>query len=412
MPRESAWTGILLARTTSHAIELAADIPAPQLSDAALPLHFADLSARAQGNARAVGRALGVRVPGLEEGAWQLWEQTEEDRAFLRGRVEDQLAEHSTEETEGLGVATAGEGWEGSDAESIEEHDLARKKPRTENTTPAGPDKVQNNRATSADRTPVGNTPTHPQLPSAPSRDETTAAQSLKAWASTSPHTKPPSEAVSIICRSPPSLSLLHLIAPKDTLPDVLAPVLIAFTQPAGPVFAASIMDALIVPYVKDLKAPAPRDVMQALISFSERHWRIAVSLFQIFGGQEKPVNGAIAEVLVRTTTVMSGDGALQGLRAWCGASWGEDGIRVAEALLGKCKTQEEAAGLVVPALEKNVVGSEKSVRYGKLLFTVVRDLPGVAENFKDQMESICGRSSAFLARRALKVLHEKLSKL
>ncbi|CDF34633.1 unnamed protein product [Chondrus crispus] len=149
---------------------------------------------------------------------------------------------------------------------------------------------------------------------------------------------------------------------------------------------------------------------MQALVAFAERHWRVAVRLYRVCA-EESPVSGAVAEVLVRTAPVVAPAGALKGLRAWCEATWGEDGIRVVEALLGKCKNEEDAARLVVLALEKNVVGLEKSVRFGKLLFTVVRDLPGVADNFREQMESICSRSNVFLAKRALTVLRAKASK-
>lgn len=393
---KSPWNRILCARTTSQAIELAADIPLPQLNDTPLPLDFEQLSFHAQENARAVGRALGVRVPGLKETGWELWEETEEDREFFRDvDVNDGKDDHldklhggesNSEEMEDL--------FDDEDSDVLMGDDKHRSKTTDATGLPGkgGRSGVDNQEAVKT-----------------PTTEESNAAETLKSWAISSSHTTPPADAVEIISRSGSVPALLSIIVPKDGLPDVLAPVISAFTENAGSAFASILMNSMVIPYTNNLKAPAPRDIMQALVSFSDRHWRVGVGFYEFFSEQETAVSGAVAEIMVRTAAVITLDGAMQGLRTWCKATWGEDGIRVIEALLARCKTEAGVAGLVVPALERNVIGSEKSVRFGKLLFTVVRDLPGIAEDFGAPLESICSRSTVFLAKRALTLLRGKL---
>lgn len=65
------------------------------------------------------------------------------------------------------------------------------------------------------------------------------------------------------------------------------------------------------------------------------------------------------------------------------------------------------AADVFVPALARNASALEKSVRFGKLLFMLVKDVPEIKTRHRDAMETICSRSKVFLAKRALDMLRK-----
>lgn len=235
-------------------------------------------------------------------------------------------------------------------------------------------------------------------------------AETLKQWASNSSHTAPPPEAVHAVSRCTAVETTLRLIVPENATSQLLGPVVRILTESIGTSFANHIVMILVEPYLKTLNAPAPRDIMDALVSFSKRHWRATLPLYDIFMQSGSSVNGAVAEVLVRISTVLSTEGSLQAFQMCCRGLWGEDGVRVVEALLSKCKNSEGVATLLVAALQKNVIGSEKSVRFGKLLFTAAKDVPDIADEHTEAMEAVCSRCKAFLAKRALSLVQSKRS--
>lgn len=240
-----------------------------------------------------------------------------------------------------------------------------------------------------------------------PSAAEFKHAEALKQWASISPHTAPPSQAVQVVSRCTAVETILQQIVPNDTMPQLLGPIVRVLTESIGTSFANHVIIVLVKPYMKSLSAPASRDVMDALVAFSRRHWRASLVLYEVFMGRDCSVNGAVAEILVRISAVLNAEGSLQALQACCRGTWGEDGVRVVEALLGRCKNNEGVATLLVAALQRNVIGSEKSVRFGKLLFTVVKDLPGTAKH-AEAIEAVCSRCKVFLAKRALSLVQSK----
>lgn len=65
------------------------------------------------------------------------------------------------------------------------------------------------------------------------------------------------------------------------------------------------------------------------------------------------------------------------------------------------------AADVLVPALARNASALEKSVRFGKLLFTLVKDVQEIKTRHRDAMETVCSRSRVFLAKRALDMLRK-----
>lgn len=408
MKRASPWDRILRAHSTCVAVELAARLPVSELSNSELPLSFESLSRRSQLNVRAVRRALGVRVTGVAETGWEIWQETE---AELRTRTANRTAKPTLGEKREGGSILDDEGL-------FEEGHSRRQNDQQVNDTACNPKEVSSsaiarnveNRLDGTKRLKADKEGEENALEAkeAPAANEVKFAEQLSHWATSSPHAAPPKEAVQAISRSAHVPALLRIIAPHERLASLLAPVVSVFTESVASSSAIYVVEILVVPYVNELNAPAPRDVMQATLSFAERHWRAILSLFSHVCERQTPVNSAVAELLVRIAAVMPAQGAMLGFRAFSQIVWGEHGIRVVEALLMKSRTEKGIAGILVPALERNGPGSEKSVRFGKLLFSCVRDVPDIASTYKDAMESICSRSKVFLAKRALAMLHKK----
>jgi len=86
-------------------------------------------------------------------------------------------------------------------------------------------------------------------------------------------------------------------------------------------------------------------------------------------------------------------------------AKWGEPDVRLAEALIAKCRDENGLASVIVGGLERHVGGLGKSLRFGKLLLTVVKDVANVKENYGGVIRNVAGQSSVFLAKRAILLL-------
>lgn len=409
MRKKTPWDRILSAPTTSHALELASFYPPTDLSNMRMPLGYEHLSRRARNNARAVRRALGVKVEGLLETGWETWQETDLDRVSLS--LNDNNCADSNNDMEEITSTAEEDLLDEAEVEQVSiakddksstkpVHSLRARSPRKETGGPERLSKRQRTEVLSAKRSA--------SVEPMPTAEEVKHAEKLNHWATTSPHIPPPSDSVRIISQSSSVPSLLQITAPPHAISNVLAAIVTVFTENAGSSFARHVVAVLVIPYVKELKAPAPRDVMQAIVSFFERHWRAILALYVYICDRDVPVNGAVAELLVRIAGVTPVQGAAESFRMICRSPWGEDGIRVVEALLLRCKAEKGIASSLVPALEKNVAGSERSVRFGKLLFTAVRDIPDIASTFRESMESICSRSKVFLSKRALTELRKK----
>lgn len=246
-----------------------------------------------------------------------------------------------------------------------------------------------------------------PEAPPEPAATpaELAHAATLHKWALQAPHTEPPRVALDAVLAAVHPACVLPIVLPDNAPAEAAAAVIASFTNCAGVTVVASLVQDVLVRRVSMLVAPAPRDVMQAVVALAERHWRAAIGLFELLAEGREKINGPIAEILVRVAAAVEIEGAVQALRTCCEGVWGEDGVRVVEALISRCKSEQHVAEIVVPGLERNVNGLEKSLRFGKLLLVVVKEVPQAAEKFTDVIRSVAGRSTVFLAKRAISLL-------
>lgn len=406
----STWERILSAPSTSLAIERAALVPFSELPHIPLPAKFPQLSDYAQRNLLAVIRALGLNISGVSNRGWDVWKPTESEQ-LLNVTATNVLSKRPT-------PCPAEDGFP-LRKRMRQTHDVQQSK-RANCSSPEILDKQGNvgRNINSEDKIDVINTdaqllPVKNALPDhdvdkPPSTEQIKCAKEVKKWALLSSHTDPPADAVAQVTRAANASKLLSIMMQSDASPTLRATIIATFSENVGSTFAGQLMKTLVIPYVSQLKAPASREIMQAIVSFCEMHWRAAVTLFQSFITDKNAVNGAIAEVLVRVSAVITVEGGMQCLSAYCNSPWGEDGIRVVEALLTRCKDEQGIAAILIPSLERNVLGLEKSVRFGKLLFTTAKDVSGILGAYEETMESIATRSKVFLAKRALSLLRSK----
>lgn len=404
MTENSPWRKVLSSPTSSAAIQRAVLISAAVLQHNSLPWPFQALSPSARNNLLAVVRALGVKVDGVQTTGWELWQETQDDRT---------LPIHSNETVHKL-VNTAADP-DADDSDSSVLSPPVKRRRSVPHTPHVDSEVISPTRHTDIEQRPgaqVQHADTSASKPSQlreavkePSAQHLKFAEELNNWARLCPHTPPPTEAVDQIARCTAAAQIIACIVPPDAPPSIRAVILSALTDKVGINFATQLTNVVVIPYLVSLKLPAPRDVMQAIERLATRHWRAVLPVYEHFACEKQPVNGAVAEILVRMASAVDVQGAKSALLTYCKAVWGEDGVRVVEALVCQCKTESGIAEALVMALEKNITGSEKSVRFGKLLFTCVKDVSGIIEQFCEPMRSITARSNVFLAKRALTLL-------
>lgn len=403
MISERQWRAILTAPSTSEAVDRAAKCALPALCETPMPCSYDELSSHAQDNARAVSRALDIKLDGVPSERWSTWTNTEEDLRFASW-WDDKVSMY---EMRALQVVA-----EGAKVNNESAFDIVE--PRRNGEGPSAsilgtPLRSAKKRKPNQERT------TQPASQSGPSQprksvtaEERKAANSIRTWAQQSSHKDAPSEALTIVARSACSAELLKIIVPLNAASTLRATVVVAFSETGGSAMALHLITTLIIPYVNKLKAPASRELMQAIVKFAEVHWRAALLLYDGFEGDKRKMNAAIAEILVRTAASLTDEGSLKALEMFSKSRWGEDGIRVVEALVAKCKEQWQVESILVPSMERNVIGLERSVRFGKLLFMIAKGFPNMSEENRQAMVSIAGRSTAFLAKRAVTMLESK----
>lgn len=414
MPYYPVWSKILEAPSTSYAIELAADLPLQTLSDTPLPYKYDELSFHAQKNVRAVARSMCITIPGtpdLVSNGWKHW-PTSNFEKHLFGRQE--TVESLRLDEKGVMVRSIG-------SNSLQDSPQ-RKKMRVcasdNNVSTLDDNEITHKQMSSIDARPEqkeADSSRHSSKSQAPSKTshepssvELKHVQIVREWATTRSHTDPPSESLQVLVQSKAFNAMLKNMISSNRESEVIAPVVRVLTEVIGTHLADQVMGTLIYPYVATLKNPAPHDAMDAFTIFSKRHGRATLPLYRVSHEGKPTVNGAQAEILVRITATLSADRAILCCRAFCERPWGEDGIRVAEALVGSCKDDDSLAELIIGALQKNIVGSEKSVRFGKLLFTAAKCIPTIASAHAEAMKAVCLRSKVFLAKRAVALIHKR----
>lgn len=388
-PNTTTWTTILTSGTTSKAIALASVYSPVTLSQIPLPLPYPKLSDGARANLDAVRRALGVRFDDFQSSPWEAWDIT---HAAAEGssKIEENIRKRvRVEDVDNVSIGDfpiAIRPTHNKDVPVVPHAEVLVE--RQEQLKVSGTDKV----------TIVGE----------PSAEEVRAAEIVRDWAMHAAHTPAPADSLSVIRGSAHSGALLARIASVDSPGPALAAVVGAFTDDAGPRLADEVSRVILQPFVAKLTVAASREMMVAVVAFVKRHWRATVRMFVWAGSRSKPVNASVVEVLVRAGEALCEEGAIACLEEFCKCPWGEVGVRVVDVLLMQCKARAEVPGILVPALERNVVDLEKSVRFGKLLFSTVKDVPMIREQYAQAFEGVCVRSKGFLAKRALTLLRSK----
>ncbi|KAI0561045.1 hypothetical protein FGB62_94g054 [Gracilaria domingensis] len=403
----SFWHHLLTASSASEAIDRASLHSLLDLRTSSLPIPFNEMSPNAQKNLRAICRAYEIRIGGIQSDGWELWREGANELGEW-GKVDLDIRQKRAR-VEGRKVGQT----------SMAPH--VSKKPRAEILPLISEEALVNNKYVKERKgtdAPFEKNLSDTDNPRAERKEnagkeglgteEQKSAEMIRTWAGLSPHTDPPQEAVEVVLRSVEPRRVLRSIVSQDASPLIRAAVISSFTERIGTSFASAMMTEIIIPYLETLTAPAPREMMAAVVKFSAYHWRAAVALYAHFGDRDKLINGAVAELLARVAGGLTSEAALSSLKAYSKCIWGEDGIKVIEALMAKCKNQPGVLSAIVPSLEKNVIGMEKSVRFGKLLFTTVKDFPVVENEYEQVLESVAARSKVFLAKRALSHIKNK----
>ncbi|CAN8062477.1 unnamed protein product [Agarophyton chilense] len=405
----SIWEKLLTAPSTSEAIERASHHSILDIQQTPLPIPFDEMSPNAQENLRAISRAFEVSLGGIEVQGWNLWTDG------ARGMDDWQMAileiKQSRPRPEEDGAPQSS--LTISDSKTLEtEKSQAVENEITPASNLAG-ESEEKKRKHLLNKSSHGSG-THSSLKVSGNQKKgldaevKKNAELIRNWALFSPHTEPSQVAIDVLLGSAETSRILQYIVPNGSTPLMRAAVISCFTERIGSSAANVMMEETIIPYVQILKAPAPREVMTAVVNFCTFHWRAALGLYTHIAHSDQKVNGAIAELLARVAAGISPEAALSALKEYSRCTWGEDGIRVIEALMAKSKDQPGVVSAIAPSLEKNVIGMEKSVRFGKLLFTMVKEFPVVENEYEQVLESVAARSKVFLAKRALSYMKNK----
>lgn len=403
MKRPAPWRKILCSENSNQALKRALSYRPSDLSQTPLPVSIENLPKRAYYNASVVRRAMGVSINGLSETGWEAWSDCDElDQETTRSE-KPRLAEKASSRHQ-------------PEKESEDNH----KELQAQNMIRVIDDcsiQKETSLKVSTDNTEKkhqGNEPGKREkdcelrisTKSQPTTDEVKYATALKTWAKHSPHTPPPADALMHIVRGENLMTLMSIMVPSDSSEPLRAAIVSALTDSIPTTAAEHVQTHLIIPYLDELKASATREMLTAIVQFYTRHWRPTTLLYRHFSSDSQQLNSAVAEVLTRIVTGLTDDAVFEALGEVCNSQWSERTIPVVEALVARCKNSKRAAAVIVPALIRNVTSLEKSVRFGKLLFFMVKDVSEVRENYKQSMENVCGRCKAFLAKRALALLN------
>jgi Fanconi Anaemia group E protein FANCE len=391
------WLPVVTASSTSLAVELAALLPPCALLE--LPCEVEELPPRARANLAAVSRALQWTLPGVPPPPTASSHRVGNNRDVVprrdNGENDDVLpAREGSWNARQQQREPGPPGTGGSHVPALATTVALIKKPLV------------------AESAPVAS---HDALTSLPTIAEDEAlfssemahAASLVHWSRHSPHTAPPPAAITAVLSAAEPTSILRATIPAELPVEAASALLTAIVARCGARVASALAETVVLTRISTLTAPAPRDLMKALVGLAEAHWRAAVPLYSLLSSETEAstVSGPTAEVLVRIAGVLDPRGAKEALLTCCSALWGEEGVRVVEALLSKCKSEVGVAAAIVAGLELNVRGMEKSLRFGKLLHVCVKDVPEIATAHADIVRRVASKSTVYLAKRAIALL-------
>lgn len=404
MEKTNPWSEILWSKTSSQALKRALSYDSSNLSRTPLPAPIESLPKRVYSNAAVVRRALGVKIDGISESGWELWSDSDEldDEPACPGNP--QLTDTTPSQPQPSKEAT-------DDRDSHEQNEIQQET----GDYPIQRVEVQIGSLENIENTHQGETSENREqrlhlqasAKSQPTADDIKHASALKTWAKRSPHTSPPADALSHIARSENLVTLMPIMVPPNSSEPLRAAIISALTDSISTIGAEHVQDHLIIPYLNELKTSATREMLTAIVQFYARHWRPTTILYRHFSSVNAPLNSAVAEVLTRIVPGLTDGAVSEALGEVCNAQWSESTIPLVEALITRCKNSKGVAAVFIPAFLRNVTSLEKSIRFGKLLFFVVKEVSEVRENHKATMENVCGRCKAFLAKRAMALLQE-----
>lgn len=395
-PRGSAWARVARAPTPSQAVELAALLPPGTPLD--LPVAVSALPPRCRHNLAAVARALSLHLPGVPPPppppAYAAALDASPSAQALAPAPPSTSPPRSPAPEQPASPASP----------PLSSSDAAGAAPRA-----ASPSLAAAAVGTSA--APLAATAAaaaaDADKAAAPTAAEVDAALALRRWATEAPHTPAPAAALARFSAAESATAVMRVAFPDDLPSQAAAALLAAVAAACGARTAAAAGASVVAPRLRALTAPAPRDMMAAVVAFADAHWRAAVPLFSMLGAPSAAdaASGPAAEVLVRVAGALSAESAREALVLGCEGLWREEAVPVVEALLTKCSTEEGVADVLVPALERNIVGMESSIRFGKLLFVCTKNVPAIRSAHASNMRSIAGKSTVFLSKRALALL-------
>lgn len=392
---ESLWLPVATASSTSEAVERAALIPPNAPLD--LPCPPEQLSIRAKRNLETASRVLRRVLKGFPEPprpslpTRYSFQSPAVIQRCTSGREPSSCdpLQVSTRRVEGLGRNN---------------HKNVDVQNRVLHGTPVPVEDDANAPAANANQ-PLSSV--SPRAENRLSQADLTFVSALTDWARDSTHTEPPPSAIQTVASSVDPETLLPVAVPASLPTEVASTLILAIVPLCGARVASALVTKIILPRICALTTPAHRDFMKAIVSLAEAHWRACISLFCVLGQdcRDSGISGPVAEVLTRVSNSLNSEAAKQALIICSAGRWREDGVRVIEALLAKCKSEPSVGATLIKGLESNIHGMESSLRFGKLLFTAVKDVPDIAENHAETARSVASRSTVFLGKRAYALL-------
>lgn len=399
--QHSVWFKILSSPSSSDAIRLASDVHPSELTSASLPLPPNELSLRASDNLVAVCRALQLRIDGLASNLWSEWSESEDDLSpnstdphHAPSNEPSRNVHHGDKQLDQPQVSTASQTLPSGPSSSVLPHS----------------EPAHDVRQPSSETKRILSTPESECNKSqmCPTEGDFKHVTCIKNWAQTSAHTAPPEASILHVTQAESFQSLLKDLVPTTASPTFRAAVLSAFVGKIPSSVAPVVQAHVILPFLKDLTTPAPREMLSAILTFTTRHPRPAVLLYSHFFSGAKVVSTGVAEVLTLIVPTLPQQTVFDAFKLISGAAWPDMSIPLVAAMLTRCECTPEFLDLLIPALDRNVPDLNKSVRFGKLLFTLVNDYPQIRQSYKQPMEAICMHSKVFLAKGALTLLQSQ----
>lgn len=389
---------ILSCSCSSEAVNLASDFNPADLSESPLPTKPDLLSKRAYDNLISVCRALEIHVNGVSKDLWALWPESDDS--------EEGTDSKSTRVSQ---PAT------GKKSLSLV-HTQISPEPHLQNSTAIRNEQRRSNQDVDLEKSDrviqiivepevSSKHADHPKSCETPSEEDLKHASVLKQWGQSFAHRAPPEKSLHHVSHAVCLAMLLKEIVPTSCTPAYRAAILGALAEDLPSSLAPTAQSQIILPFLKQLKTPAPREMLSAILSFTTRHSRHVVAIFSSFSSEFHSISNGVAEILALIVPTIPPPVALDAFKLVASATWSEVTIPLVSAMTTRCQSSPAFLDLLVPALGRNAPHLEKSVRYGKLLFTLVSEIPQIRRSYKQPMEAVCLRSKVFLAKRALTLL-------